>query len=184
MTRPTKIGFNGRFPELPGASRAGTPFVFCVILEASGTHITLFNKIHITFPCILHGGHLNEAMAKNNGPHAVFFTFKADIHEGKLDDFKAVGKEMVEWVKEKDPGCIRYDWNISDDGKACHLQEGYVNSEAVLAHMNIALGPFSERLFQTCTPTGIYFYSPVTDAVKEAVAAFNPVYFDKFLVAE
>lgn len=118
-------------------------------------------------------------MTTNEGP--VIYTVKMDIHEGKLDEFKELGKEIVKDVQDNDPGCTRYDWYLAADGKSLHLMEAYVNSEAVLAHMTNILGPHRERLFAISTITSIYFYSPVSDALKEAVTDFNPVFFESLL---
>jgi quinol monooxygenase YgiN len=110
----------------------------------------------------------------------VFCAVKMDIHEGKLEEFKELGKEIMKEVQENDPGCMQYDWFLSPDGRNCHIMEKYASNEALLSHMTSVLGPYSERLFAISAITDVYFYTPVSDAVKEAAAALNPLFFEAF----
>lgn len=121
------------------------------------------------------------ATTTKNEDAPVSFTVKMDIHEGQLEAFKEYGPLVFKDVQDNDPGCMRYDWLLSADGKTCHIMEAYVSSEAVLTHMSSILGPHGERLFSMCTITGIDFYTPVSDGLKEATVPFNPVFFEKFL---
>lgn len=57
------------------------------------------------------------------------------IHEGKLQDFKAIAEKCVATVKEKDTGTLQYDWFMSQDQTECEVREKYVDSGAVLEHM-------------------------------------------------
>jgi quinol monooxygenase YgiN len=62
-----------------------------------------------------------------------------DIAPGKLAEFKAVVADMVIAVQANEPGAIRYDWYLSEDGMHDWNVEVFADSEAVVAHMaNVA----------------------------------------------
>ena len=62
-----------------------------------------------------------------------------DIEPGKLAEFKEVVAEMVTAVQANEPGAIRYDWYLSEDGAHDWNVEVFADSEAVVAHMaNVA----------------------------------------------
>jgi quinol monooxygenase YgiN len=58
-----------------------------------------------------------------------------DIQPGKLPEFKAVVAEMVTAVQANEPGALRYDWYISEDGMQDWNVEVFADSDAVVAHM-------------------------------------------------
>jgi quinol monooxygenase YgiN len=58
-----------------------------------------------------------------------------DIQPGRLPEFKAVVAEMVSAVQANEPGALRYDWYVSDDGTQDWNVEVFADSEAVVAHM-------------------------------------------------
>ena len=62
-------------------------------------------------------------------------TARLTIHEGKLDDFKAVAAACLQSVREKDTGTLQYDWFFNEDQTVCEVRERYRDSEAVLEHI-------------------------------------------------
>ena len=62
-------------------------------------------------------------------------TARFTIHEGKLDDFKAVAAACLQSVREKDTGTLQYDWFFNEDQTVCMVRERYKDSEAVLEHI-------------------------------------------------
>ncbi len=57
------------------------------------------------------------------------------IHEGKLDEFQAIAREMVE-ASKREPGTLGYEWFLSSDGKVCRLIETYADADAVATHFD------------------------------------------------
>jgi hypothetical protein len=51
------------------------------------------------------------------------------IYEGKLDEFQAVAREMVEETR-KECGTLPYEFYLSGDGKHCQLIETYLDRDA------------------------------------------------------
>jgi quinol monooxygenase YgiN len=61
-------------------------------------------------------------------------TARAVIHEGKLDEFKALAAECMRTVREKDSGTVQYDWFFNEAQTECVVLEAYRDSQAVLEH--------------------------------------------------
>ena len=59
-------------------------------------------------------------------------TFK--IHDGKLNEFKALASEAIAAVKANEPGNLQYDWYFNEQNTECVVHEKYADSSAVFAH--------------------------------------------------
>jgi len=57
------------------------------------------------------------------------------VHDGKLEEFKAVAEECVKAVREKDSGTFQYDWYFTADMTECTVIERYRDSEEVIEHI-------------------------------------------------
>jgi len=57
------------------------------------------------------------------------------IHEGKLNEFQAIAREMVQ-ATQKEAGTLRYEWYLGRDGRRCQLIETYADADALLAHFD------------------------------------------------
>lgn len=62
-------------------------------------------------------------------------TARLAIHDGKLEEFKAVAAECLRTVREEDSGTLQYDWFFSEDESECVVRERYRDSDAVLEHI-------------------------------------------------
>ena len=58
----------------------------------------------------------------------------SDIDPNRLDEFKALARELLR-ITKRDDGVLNYDWYLSDDGTRCVVRETYVDSAAVVAHL-------------------------------------------------
>ena len=62
-----------------------------------------------------------------------------EIMPGKLAAFKTVVADMVTAVQANEPGALRYDWYLAEDGTRDWNVEVFADSQAVVAHMeNVA----------------------------------------------
>jgi quinol monooxygenase YgiN len=57
------------------------------------------------------------------------------IKPGKLADFESAASAMREMVQRDEPGTLRYDWWLSDDGGRDINIEVFVDSDALVTHM-------------------------------------------------
>ena len=55
-----------------------------------------------------------------------------EVQEGQLDAFKALASKFVERTRNE-PGCVHY--TFSFNGHSAHCREGYVDAQALLAHL-------------------------------------------------
>lgn len=100
---------------------------------------------------------------------------RAAIHEGKLDEFKALAAECMRTVCEKDTGTLQYDWFLNDAQTECVVQEAYKDSEAVLEHI-ANLGPTMGALLATSDCTFEVFGSPSPKLLEAAAGLSLKVY--------
>ena len=56
-----------------------------------------------------------------------------EIEPGKSDEFKTVAQMFIDRTQEE-PGTLRYDWHISDDGRLGINLERFEDGNAFLAH--------------------------------------------------
>jgi quinol monooxygenase YgiN len=107
----------------------------------------------------------------------VLLRVSLSVHDGKLDAFQAIAREMVE-ASRKEPGTLGYEWFMSDDGKHCQLIETYVDADAVLTHF---AGPAVQvgvpKLLKTADVASFQIYGEPGPTVREGVGAFGAEIF-------
>ena len=103
------------------------------------------------------------------------------IPDGKLEEFQAIAREMVERT-QNEPGTLGYEWYVSADGKRCQLIETYVDAEALLAHL---AGPGPQegvpKLMTMASVNGIQVYGEPGPKAREILAHFGPEIFSHTL---
>jgi len=106
----------------------------------------------------------------------VSWIIELDIQPGREQDFKALVEEMASATHQNEAGTLSYEWSASADGRVCHIFERYVDSAAALTHLGTFGDRFADRFLDILKPTRLVVYGAPTDAVKEALAGFNPTY--------
>ena len=105
---------------------------------------------------------------------AISWVFEAAIKPDGLDDYRALAREIATDNEAAEPGQTIFEWFIDDhDG---HIYERYTDSAAALFHLQRFVANFAERFLSLCTPTRMSVYGEPSDALKEAIAGFNPRY--------
>lgn len=102
-------------------------------------------------------------------------TARAAIHEGKLDEFKALAAECMRTVREKDSGTLQYDWFLNAAQTECVVQEVYKDSQAVLEHI-ANLGATMGAIFNVSDCTFEVFGSPSPELAEAAAGLSLNVY--------
>ena len=105
-------------------------------------------------------------------------TARLKVHEGKLDDFKAVAAQCMQSVRERDTGTLQYDWFISGDGSECVVRETYRDSAAVLEHIG-NLGETMGSLL-SCCDMDLEVYGAPSEELQQAAAALAPRVYSPF----
>ena len=105
-------------------------------------------------------------------------TARFKIHDGKLEEFKAVAAELLAITRDKDTGTREYDWFFSADQSECVVRERYADSAAVLdhiAHVGDKLGAVLGLGELT-----LDVYGDPSPELREAIKALNPRVFPYF----
>lgn len=110
-------------------------------------------------------------MSKN-----VYWVLESEIQAGPEKDLLELMEEMVTATKADEPGTLGYEWNISEDGKLCHVFEHYADSAATLVHMGNFGSKFARRFLGILKPVRCTVYGSPSQKVKDGLAALGAVY--------
>jgi quinol monooxygenase YgiN len=114
---------------------------------------------------------VNFFSAQEQTMGTIHLTARAAIHEGKLEEFKALAAECRRKVRDQDPGTLQYEWFLNGAQTECVVLEAYRNSASVLEHI-ANLGPTLAATLAVCDWTFEVFGSPSQELVK-ATASLN-----------
>jgi quinol monooxygenase YgiN len=105
-------------------------------------------------------------------------TSRLTIHDGKLEEFRALAEQCMRLVRERDTGTLQYDWFFNDRQTECVVREAFVDSAAALAHIG-NLGPTLGALLGVSTMTLEIYGSPSAE-LSAAVASLAPQTYTPF----
>ncbi len=108
----------------------------------------------------------------------VHWMLEATIKDGQAENFKAVMQEMVE-ASLAEPGTTNYEWFLKDDGKTLHVYERYVDSAAVMHHVDSFHANFADRFLAIIEPTSFICYGNPNDAARTMLDGFGAVYMNQ-----
>ncbi len=97
------------------------------------------------------------------------------VHDGRMEDFRAVCERCVE-TTSTEPGCLYYGFSFA--GEEAHCREGYVDGDAVLAHVG-NIGPLLEEARTMADLTRLEIHGPEEELSKlrEPLAELSPRFF-------
>ena len=70
------------------------------------------------------------------------------FHDGNVEEFKRLSAQVMDIVRAKDTGTLRYEIYFNDDQSECVVYERYRDSEAVIEHA-AHVGDLTEAIFST-----------------------------------
>ena len=107
----------------------------------------------------------------------VLLNVSLTIREGKLEEFQAIAREMVEATRGE-PGALGYEWYLSGDGKRCRLVETYVDADGLLAHF---AGPAVQqgvpKMLTAADVSGFEVYGEPGPKAREVLGGFGAEIF-------
>ncbi len=106
-------------------------------------------------------------------------SWNLQVSVSDTEGFRTLMEEMVESTRAE-AGTLGYEWFISEDGAACHINERYADSAALMEHVGNFGAQFAERFMALCTPTSFSLYGNASDEVREALEGFAPNYLGNF----
>jgi quinol monooxygenase YgiN len=98
-----------------------------------------------------------------------------EIHPGKATDFRAICEKYVAW-SSREPGCLYY--GFSFDGDLAHCREGFVDADALIAHID-NLRPILHEMGEVSQLVRIEVHGPEHELSKlrAPLSGMNPQYF-------
>ena len=97
------------------------------------------------------------------------------VQEGKMEEFKALGEEMVKLTKNEE-ACLFYGFTFNGDKALC--REGYTSGEGVLAHLKNVDAPL-QQVLKIASLDVFEIHGPAEELAKlrEPLKALGPTYF-------
>lgn len=97
------------------------------------------------------------------------------VQEGHLDAFKALGVQFVDKT-QTEAGCLHYAFSFN--GHIAHCREGYVDADAVLAHLD-NVGALLGEALKIAQVIRLEVHGPEAELekLKAPLAALNPQFF-------
>ncbi len=98
------------------------------------------------------------------------------VHEGKMEEFKALCERFIEKTKEES-GCLYY--GFSFEGNNAHCREGYKNADGLLAHLANVGTLIEEALtISDLTRLEVHGTSDELQKLYGPLSDFNPQYWE------
>lgn len=97
------------------------------------------------------------------------------VQDGKLDEFKALGEQMVERTKNETDVAF---YGFSFNGQRAHCREGYSSADGVLKHLENVDGLLKQALAIASLDL-LEVHAPAADVAKleEPLKGLNPTFF-------
>lgn len=97
------------------------------------------------------------------------------VQDGKLDEFKALGEQMVERTQSESD--VVY-YGFSFNGQRAFCREGYTGAKGVLAHLE-NVDSLLKQVLAIASLDTLEIHGPAAELeqLKEPLSGLNPVYF-------
>lgn len=97
------------------------------------------------------------------------------VQDGKLDEFKALGKQMVAKTKTEDDVVF---YGFSFNGQRAHCREGYTSAAGILKHLE-NVGELLQEALKIASIDLLEVHGPASEvaALQEPLKDLNPTYF-------
>ena len=109
----------------------------------------------------------------------IYWILELAVHADALEAFRVLMLDMVA-AANRETGTLNYEWNISADGRICHIYVRYRNCAAVMDHMAGWDMKFSRRFAALAAITRMSVYGAPDAAVKAVLDPYGPVYYEQF----
>jgi len=101
------------------------------------------------------------------------------VRPGRLDDFRALTGEMVEFTRSE-AGVLSYERFVTGDARVVHVYERYANSAAAVAHLRNFADKFADRFTPMVERKSFIVYGDPSLELKAMLDGFGPVYLKPF----
>jgi quinol monooxygenase YgiN len=97
---------------------------------------------------------------------------KVKVRDGRFDEFRAVGAELVSAVQASDPDTVAYAVYLNESTSTGIFLEHYGSSEGMLGHFENVGGLFS-KIFDLCDVEPMEVHGEPSPAALEALNGFG-----------
>jgi hypothetical protein len=108
-------------------------------------------------------------------PFVYIGTFR--LKRGRLDDFRASCREIVQFVETNEPRVIAFNFYGSEDGSEASLVQVHPDADSMLTHMRLLYEHIAEAYDEDSpidVTTSVQVYGTPTDEVLEMIKGFGP----------
>jgi quinol monooxygenase YgiN len=109
----------------------------------------------------------------------ISYTIEFAITDGNLDKFSEMAKAFTAATQEE-PGTLRYQWFLSQDGSRCLIHESFEDSEALMVHLGNA-GPHLPGLLEIAPISRFDVSGDPGDEVRAVIDGLGAVYFTELV---
>jgi len=106
----------------------------------------------------------------------VYWVLDLEIREGKLDEAKALGKEMSDATKANEPGTLNYEWTIGDDNRRVTVFERFADSAAAALHLGAFMKNFAPRFMECFEPKNLVTHGSPSDELRKMLDGMGSKY--------
>jgi len=96
----------------------------------------------------------------------IVYIDSSEIRRGKLEELKVAIKELVEFVKDREPQLISYNFYIDETGTRITLVAVHPDAASMEFHMNVA-GPAFRKFTEMINLATIEIYGQLSDMLLE-----------------
>ena len=107
--------------------------------------------------------------------NSVSWNLQLVVRDGQLNEARELANEMVA-ATQQEPGAQVYEWFLSEDGKTCHINEGYADSDAVLVHLGNFGANFAQRFLACFKPASLSVYGNPSAEARAALDGLGAAY--------
>lgn len=106
----------------------------------------------------------------------ISWNLQMTVRDGQLDDARKLVDEMASATLEEQ-GTQGYEWFLSGDGRNCHINEQYADSDAVMAHLGNFGSRFADRFLACFDVTAFSVYGDPSEEARAVLDGFGAAYF-------
>lgn len=107
--------------------------------------------------------------------NTISWNLQLSVRDGHEKDVSELMNDMVT-ATGWEAGTEGYEWFLSTDGKVCHINERYADSEAVIVHLSNFGSKFAERFLACFEPTSFSVYGEPSAEARAALDGFGANY--------
>lgn len=111
--------------------------------------------------------------------NTISWNLQMSVRDGRLNDARDLMSDMVAATRQES-GAQIYEWFLSEDGKTCHINELYADSEAVLVHLGNFGSKFADRFLACFEPTSFSVYGDPSAEARAGLDGLGAAYLEPF----